>query len=57
MNSLILRPLVICAVFIATGVQAESVIFPLFSDRDKRSAIFLLPWQLLTQELQWRFLQ
>lgn len=48
MNSLILPPPLICVLYIATGIQVDSVIFPLLTDGDKQSVIFRLPWQLFT---------
>lgn len=39
------------------SIQVESVIFLLLADRDKQIVVIWLPWQLLAQELQWRFLQ
>lgn len=39
------------------SIQVESVIFLLLTDRDKQIVVIWLPWQLLAQELQWRFLQ
>lgn len=40
---------------LTTGIQVQSIIFPFLTDRDKQRVLCGLPWQLLIQELQWRF--
>lgn len=43
------------SVLLSTGIQVQSIIFLFLTDRDKQRVLCGSPWQLLTQELNWRF--